>query len=151
MHHQYPLVQLGMCKQETVRYFVRQKEVVKRGWVRLLYSWYDAVFYSRWGYIGCVHIIWPWLGLYSVAGMVHTTLFCTFLFLGGLSHLRCMFTNPEQCRRMQCRCQKILITHDCMGKRQENANVVGSTSHQEPILTAVCNVMLSRWTTTAPG
>ena len=46
------------------------------------------------GYIGCVHIIWPWLGLYSTAGMVHTTLFCTFLFLGGLSHLRCMFTNP---------------------------------------------------------
>ena len=45
-------------------------------------------------YIGCVHVIWPWLGMYSTSGMINTSIFCTFLFLGGFSHLRCMFTNP---------------------------------------------------------
>ena len=45
-------------------------------------------------YMGCVHVIWPWLGMYTLSGMINTSIFCTFLFLGGFSHLRCMFTNP---------------------------------------------------------
>ena len=51
-------------------------------------------FISGGAYMGCVHVIWPWLGRYSVAGVVNTGIFLTFLFLGALSHLKCMFTDP---------------------------------------------------------
>ena len=102
-----------MCKQETVRYFVRQKEVVKRGWVRLLYSWYDAVFYSRWGLQVVSTLFGPGLDY------ILLPVWCILLYFVrsyssevSVTWNVCLQT-LEQCRRI-CRCQKILITHDCM-------------------------------------
>ena len=45
-------------------------------------------------YMGCVHLIWPWLGRNTFSGIANTLVFLSFLFTGGLSHLKCMFTDP---------------------------------------------------------